>query len=80
MICTPSKIWLQLPPDSYRRIRAGHTLATKWDACIVTCRECGKDMRAGSLSCHLENLHEIYRGQVVAEEPLNQHEGVEYKD
>jgi hypothetical protein len=36
-------------------------------------------MRAGSLSRHLADLHEIYQGQVVAEELLNQHEGLAYK-
>ncbi len=29
MICTPGKIRLQLPADSYRRMRAGHTLSAK---------------------------------------------------
>ncbi len=27
MICTPGKIWLQLPADSYRQMRAGCTSA-----------------------------------------------------
>jgi hypothetical protein len=36
-------------------------------------------MRAGSLGCHLADLHEIYQGLVVAEELLNWREGVEYK-
>jgi hypothetical protein len=36
-------------------------------------------MRAGSLGCHLADLHEIYQGQVVAEELLDWHEGVVYK-
>jgi hypothetical protein len=60
MICTSSKIRLQLPADSYWRMRAGRTLAPKWDAHIITCRECGKDMRVGSLSRHLADLYEIY--------------------
>jgi hypothetical protein len=57
---------------------AGRTSAAKWDTRIITCRECGKDIRAGSLSCHLADLHEIYQGQVVAEKILNWHEGVVY--
>ncbi len=36
-------------------------------------------MRAGSLSRHLADLHEIYHGQVVAEELLDRCEGVMYK-
>jgi hypothetical protein len=71
MICTPGKIQLQLPADSYRRMRTGRTSAAEWDVCIITCRECGKDMRAGSLSRHLADLHKIYQGQVVAEELLD---------
>jgi hypothetical protein len=59
-------------------MRAGRTSATEWDARIITCRECGKDMRAGSLSRHLADLHEIYQGQVVAEELLDWCEGVMY--
>jgi hypothetical protein len=34
---------------------------------------------AGSLSCHLADLHKIYQGQVVAEKLLNRREGVVYK-
>ncbi len=76
MICTPGKIQLQLPADSYWRMGTGRTSAAKWDTYIITCRECGKDMRAGSLSRYLADLHKIYQGQVVAEELLNRHEGV----
>ncbi len=76
MTCTPGKIWLQLPADSYRQMRAGHMSAAEWDACTVTCRECRKDMKVGSLGCHLADLHKIYQGQVVAEELLNRCEGV----
>jgi hypothetical protein len=69
MICTPSNIRLQLPANSYWRMRTGPMSAAKWDTCIITCRECGKDMRAGSLSPHLADLHKIYQ-------VLNRHEGV----
>jgi hypothetical protein len=78
MICTPSKIRLQLLADSYRQMRAGRTSAAKWDTRIITCRECRKEMRAGSLSRHLADLCKIYQGQVVAEELLNWCEGVAY--
>jgi hypothetical protein len=78
MICTPGKIRLQLPADPYRLMRAGRTSAAEWDASIITCRKCGKDMRAGSLSCHLADLHKIYQGQVVAKELLGWREGVMY--
>ncbi len=38
IICTPSKIQLQLPANSYWRMHAGRMLATEWDAHIITCR------------------------------------------
>jgi hypothetical protein len=60
MTCTPGTIRLQLPTESYLRMRAGRTPAAKWNACTVSCRECGKDMRAGSLGCHLADQHQIY--------------------
>jgi hypothetical protein len=60
-------------------MRAERTLAAKWDPHTVTCRECRKDMRAGSVGCHLADLHEIYQGQVVAKELLDWCEGVVHK-
>ncbi len=80
MTCTPGKIGLQLSADSYRRMRGGYTSAADWDACTVTCRECGKNMRASSLSCHLADLQEIYQyqQQVVAEELIDEQQGVVY--
>jgi hypothetical protein len=44
MTCTPGTIRLQLPTDSYLRMRTRRTPAADWDARTVTCRECGKDM------------------------------------
>jgi hypothetical protein len=60
-------------------MHAGRTSAAEWDTRIITCRECRKDMRVGSLSCHLADLHKIYQGQVVAEELLDWHENIVYK-
>jgi hypothetical protein len=54
-------------------------LAAEWDTHTVTCRECGKDMRTGSLCRHLADLHKIYQGQVVAEELIDWREGVVYE-
>ena len=61
MTCTPGTIRLQLPTDSYLRMRAGRTPAAEWNARTVSCRECGKDMRAGSLGRHLADQHQIYQ-------------------
>ena len=79
MTCTPGTIRLQLPTESYLRMRTGRTPAAKWDARTVTCRECGKHMRASSLSCHLADQHQIYQQQGVAEELLNWREGAVYR-
>ena len=79
MTCTPGTIRLQLPTESYLRMRTGRAPAAKWDARTVTCRECGKHMRASSLSCHLADQHQIYQQQGVAEELLNWREGAVYR-
>ena len=79
MTCTPDNIRLQLPNESYQRMRTGRTPAADWDPRTVTCREYGKDMRASSLRCHLADLHEIYQQQVVAKELLCRREGVVYE-
>ena len=79
MTCMPGTICLQLPTKSYQRMRTGRTPAAVWDARTVTCRECGKDMRASSLGRHLADQHEIYQMQVVAKELLDRREGVVYK-
>ena len=38
MTCMPGTIRLQLPTDSYLRMRIGRTPTAKWDARTVTCR------------------------------------------
>ncbi len=78
MTCTPGTIRLQLPTESYLRMRVGRTPSAEWDARTVTCRECGKEMRASSLGHHLADLHQIYQQQVVAEELLDRRAAVTY--
>jgi len=79
MTCTPGTIRLLLPAESYLRMRTGRTPAAEWDARTVTCRECGKDIRASSLGCHLADQHQIYQQQVVAKELLGRQEGAVYR-
>ncbi len=79
MTCTRGTIRLQLPTESYLQMRTGRTPAAEWDSCTVTCRECGKDMRASSLSRDLADQHQIYQQQVVADELLDRREGVVYE-
>ncbi len=70
MICTPGRIWTQLPSESYRRMMARRVTAGEWNSCDVMCYTCGKDMKASSLGCHLAYVHDIYQQTVVAEELL----------
>ena len=78
MTCMPGTICLQLPTEFYLRMCTGQTQAAEWDACTVTCRECGKDMQASSLGRHLADQHEIYQMQGVADKLLDRREGVVY--
>jgi hypothetical protein len=70
MICTPGRIRMQLPTESYRRMRQGQVSASDWNSCNVECRQCGKVLKASSLGRHLADIHDIYQQAVVAEELL----------
>jgi hypothetical protein len=70
MICTPGRIRTQLPTESYRRMRRGRVSALEWNLRDVECRQCGKELKAISLSRHLADVHDIYHQAVVAEELL----------
>ena len=70
MICTPGTIRIQLPMESYRRMQQGQVSASNWNSCDVECRQCGKVLKASSLSRHLADVHDIYQQAVVAEELL----------
>jgi hypothetical protein len=70
MICTPGRIRTQLPTESYRRMRQGRVTASEWNSRDVECRQCGKELKASSLGCHLADVHDIYQQAVVAEELL----------
>ena len=59
-------------------MRMGRITASEWEACVATCRECGKQMRHSSLGRHLANVHDIYQQTVVAEELLEERESVTY--
>jgi hypothetical protein len=60
MICTPGRIRTQLPSESYRRMMIGRVTASEWNSCDVECYQCGKEMKASSLSRHLADAHDIY--------------------
>jgi hypothetical protein len=78
MICTPGKIRVQLPSESYRRMWMGHVTTSDWEAHIVTCRECGKQMRNSSLGHHLADVHDIYQQAVVTKELLEERDSKSY--
>ncbi len=78
MICMPGKICIQLPVESYCRMRTGRVTPAEWDTRNITCRECGKQMQQSSLGRHLADVHDIYQQAVVAEELLKERDGVTY--
>ena len=78
MICMPGKIRVQLSLESYQRMWMGHVTALEWEARIVTCRECGKQLRNSSLHHHLADVHNIYQQAVVAEELLEKGDSKSY--
>jgi hypothetical protein len=79
MICTPGRIRIQLPKDSYARLRWGTTLAGEWDSQMVVCRQCDTSMTANSLYRHLAEQHDTYQAVVVPEDYLVPRVGVRYQ-
>jgi hypothetical protein len=49
MMCTPGRICIQLPEDTYAGMRGGMTSAGEWDSRMVVCRKCKVLMMANSL-------------------------------
>jgi hypothetical protein len=68
MICTPGRIHIQLPEDSYARMHGGMTLAGEWDSRMVVCCQCNASVKASSLRRHLAELHDTYQVVVVPED------------
>ncbi len=82
MVCTPGKIWIQLPTDLYRLMRdrmGGGQRGDDWEARAVVCQKCDKTMQARSLRQHLTDVHDIYQQIVVDEELLDERAGVQYR-
>jgi hypothetical protein len=70
MICTPGRIWTQLPTKSYCWMQWDRVTAAEWNSCDVQCYQCGKEMKAGSLGHHLADVQDIYQQTVVTEDLL----------
>jgi hypothetical protein len=78
MVCTPGKIRVQLPTDSYKRLREG---VTAWEESkrAVVCHVCEKTLQARSLRSHLESTHDIYQQVVVPNGLLEERAGIRYE-
>jgi hypothetical protein len=77
-ICTPGRIRMQLPTESYRWMRQGQVSASDWNSHNVECRQCGKVLKASSLGRHLADIHDIYQQAVVANKLLEDQPPVLY--
>ena len=74
MVCMPGKIQLQLPTNSYKRLREG-VGAEGESTQPVVCHVCEKNFHARSLLSHLVNVHDIYLQVVVADDLLEERAG-----
>jgi hypothetical protein len=59
MVCTAGKIRVQLPMDSYRRMRKGVAAGEESQKAVV-CHVCNKALQAKSLYPHLSSTHNIH--------------------
>ncbi len=66
MVCTPGNIRVQLPTDSYQRLREGIAAGEEGKRAVV-CHVCKANLQARSLRLHLESAHNIYQQVVVAD-------------
>jgi hypothetical protein len=78
MVCTPGKIRVQLPTDSYHRLREG-VAAGEESARAVVCQVCEKTLQARSIRSHLESSHDIYQQVVVPNDLLEERAGIRYE-
>jgi hypothetical protein len=67
MICTPGRIHIQLPSESYKQLHRGIP-AEEWNRWIVQCRHCKAFLQASSLRSHLAEQHLIYQAVTIPED------------
>ena len=79
MICTPGRIRIQLPSDSYARLRRGRIMAADWASREVQCLQCEAFVKASSLQTHLASQHEVYKVVTVPEDYLVPRTAVTYR-
>jgi len=78
MVCTPGKIRVQLPSDSYRQLREG-VAAGEEGKRVVVCHACQANLQARSLRSHLESAHDIYQQVVVPDDLLEDRPSIRYE-
>ena len=78
MVCTPGRIRVQLPTDSYRCLREG-VAAGEEASREVVCHVCEKRLQARSLRSHLVSSHDIYQQVVVPDHLLEERAGARYE-
>jgi hypothetical protein len=78
MLCTPGRIQVQLPADSYKRMHKG-VAAGEESGRAVVCHVCDKQLQARSLRPHLSSTRNIHQQVVVANAILEEREGVHYR-
>jgi hypothetical protein len=59
MMCTPGRICIQLPEDSYARMRGEMTLAGEWESWMVVCCQCNTLVQVSSFRGHVAERHNI---------------------
>ena len=77
-MCTPGKIRVQLPIDSYIRLREG-VAAGEESRQAVGCHVFKKSLQAQRLQSHLESTHDIYQQVVVPNDLLEERAGIRYE-
>ena len=78
MMYTPGKIGVQLPTDSYQRLREG-VAAGEVGKRAVICHVCKAILQARSQCLLLESAHDIYQQLVVAEDLVEVRPSIRYK-
>ena len=78
MVCTPGKIGVQLPMDSYQRLREGIAAGEVGKRAVI-CHVCKAILQARSHCLHLESTHNIYQQVVVAEDLVEVRPSIRYE-
>ncbi len=76
----------EIPQDSWNwkakkrntKRNAQPSTAAEWNSRDVQCYQSGKGMKAGSLGCHLADVHDIYQQTVVTKDLLEDQPSTTY--